>query len=201
MEEILHQLIWRIYHYLYTGFYTGFYLRWCRISSIKSTYYQSLVPSPKLLKTAEDSQASLERSGSGNSFRAWGYGTKLQQEVTVDTVDGSEIPWPTTVLDIYENPVNNGISTTNFKWVNSPDFWTINGIEGLTFFRKSDELGENSVCPRKNRTTCVACACVVVNAIQQTPFWPSAGSSILSRVFRCFCLGLEHAIVFNPSGW
>ena len=32
MEEILHQLIWRIYHYL-----QGFtYLRWCRISSINS---------------------------------------------------------------------------------------------------------------------------------------------------------------------
>ena len=38
MEEILHQLIWRIYHYL-----QGFtYLRWCRISSINSVIAFSL---------------------------------------------------------------------------------------------------------------------------------------------------------------
>ncbi len=33
MEEILHQLIWRIYHYLHVFIY----LRWCRISSINSS--------------------------------------------------------------------------------------------------------------------------------------------------------------------
>ena len=43
--------------------------------------------------------------------------------VRVDTVDGSEIPRPTTV-GMYETLKNNGISTTNLKWL--AGFFSIN---------------------------------------------------------------------------